>query len=219
MSMGATTKNLRKQQLILYFLLFISCASYSQFYHGLEAGVNFNNADFIVNESIEPSGSFGFTIGYLAERELSDNLFVRLGVNFTRRELNAISRRGINTSEEKWGLDAIEIPINLGYYVNWNNRNLQFFVDAGINLGYNSRATIENDIETIGLDIGNEGDIKRINFGANLGLGLLIKKRVKLRLNYYNGLSNIVNSDGNTWKNKTFGVSLNYFLKERELVY
>jgi len=193
----------------------VNYISHSQFYHGIEVGINMTNANFEVNESAEPSSALGFQLGYLAERELTDNIYIRLGVNFTRREFKAISRRGINTSNEKWGIDAIEIPVNLGYYLNWNNRNFQFFVDAGINLGFNNRAITKNENETIRLDIGNEADIKRIAIGANAGLGLLIKKRIKVRLNYYNSLSNIMNTEGDIWKNKTFGISLSYFLRDK----
>ena len=214
--MGATTNNLIKNR-IFFLLFFVSYLAHSQFYHGLELGTNMTNPDFTVNESAEPSSAFGFYLGYLAERDLTDNLYLRLGVNFNRREFNAISRRGINTSEEKWGIDAIEIPVNLGYYLNWNNKNFQFFVDAGINIGYNNRAITKNDEETIRLDIGSDADIQQISIGANASVGLLIKKRAKVRLNYYNGLSNIVNTEGNTWKNKTFGISVSYFLREKQV--
>lgn len=213
--MGTQKILLRKG--IFIFLFLLTSYSYSQFYHGLELGVHTNTADFMIGESGEPSSSTGFFIGYLAERDLSDNLFVRLGINFNRREIDAIARRGINTSDEKWGVDVIEIPVNLGYYLNWNRRNFQFFVDAGINLGFNNRAIMENEDETIRLDIGSDADVKRFGFGANAAVGVLIKKRVKLRLNYYNSLSSIVNTEGDIWKNKTFGLSLNYFLKEREV--
>jgi len=214
--MGLSIINLIKKSFFILFLL-VSHLSFSQFYHGLEVGVNMNNADFMINESAEPSSATGFFLGYVAERDLSDNLYVRLGFNFNRREFKAISRRGINTTKEKWGIDAIEIPINLGYYVNWNNKNFQIFVDAGINLGYNNRAITTNYRETIRLDIGSDADIKRLAIGANVGTGLLIKKRFKVRLNYYNGLTNIANSDGDTWKNKTLGLSLAYFLREKQV--
>ncbi len=216
--MGATNKLLFKGILLLGFL-FISHSSYSQFYHGIEIGLHRNNADFIVGETAEPSALTGFFIGYVAERDLSDNLFIRLGINFNRREIDAIARRGINTSDEKWGVDVIEIPINLGYYINWNRRNFQFFIDAGANLGFNNRAITENDEETIRLDIGSDADLKRFGFGANAGVGVLIKKRVKLRMSYYTNLSSIVNTEGDNWKNKTWGLSINYFLKERQLHY
>ena len=203
--------------LFLLSLFLISYTVYSQFYHGVELGASLTSADFKINESAEPSSGLGFSIGYLAEREFSDNLYIRLAVNFNRREFKAINIRGINTSEEEWKIDVIEIPINLGYYINWNNRNFQFFVDAGLNLGYNSRVTLKNNIETIRLDIGNDAEIKRITVGANVSIGLLIKKRVKVRLNYYNSLSNITNSDGNMWKNRTLGISINYFLRDKQV--
>ncbi len=212
--MGATIKNSLHKGLF-YLIFFVSHISQSQFHNGLELGVNMTNPNFRLNESVEPSSGFGFSLGYVGERDFSDNLYIRLGVIYTRREFNAISRRGINTSEEKWGIDVIEVPINLGYYLNWNNRNFQFFVDGGINLEYNSRAFIKNDEETILLDIGSDAEIKRITFGANAGAGLLFKKRIKVRLNYYTSLSDIVDTEGGIWKNKTLGLSLNYFFKEK----
>ncbi len=215
-NMGAPTKSVFNKG-IFFLFFFLPYISHCQFYHGIELGVNMTTANFKVNESVDPSSSFGFLLGYIAERDLSDKVYVRFGVNFNRREIKAISRRGINTSEEKWGIEAVEIPVNLGYYINWNNRNFQFFVDAGINLGYNNRATTKNDEETIRLDIGSNADIKRITIGANASIGLLIKKRVKVRLNYYNGLSSLVNTEGNSWKNRTFGLSLNYFLREKQV--
>ncbi|QCX38677.1 PorT family protein [Aureibaculum algae] len=202
---------------IFLLLFFVTSITHSQFYHGLDVGVNSTNTDFMVGESVEPSRSTGFWVGYVAERELNDRIFVRLGFTFNRRSFKAISRRGINTSNENWGIDVIEIPINLGYYLNFNRRNLQFFVDAGLNVGYHNRAITKNDTETVFLDIGGDADVKRLGFGANASVGVLVKKRVKLRLNYYNGLTNIMNTDSDTWKNKTIGISINYFLREKEV--
>ena len=208
-----------KKGIFFFMILFITKSSYAQFYHGVEFGANYNNTDFIFGESVEPTGAVGFLLGYLAERDLSDNLFFRIGINYNKRQFEAINRRGINTTDEKWSVDVIEIPINLGYYLNRNQRNFQFFVDAGVNLGYNNRVAVKNDVESIRLDIGSDADIKQIAIGANISTGLLVKKRVKIRLNYYHGLSNIVNIENDSWKNKTFSLSLNYFLKEREIVY
>ena len=138
-----------------------------------------------------------------------------MGLNFNRRSFKAIKRSGINTTNEKWGIDVIEVPVNLGYYLNFNRRNFQFFVDAGLNAGFNNRAITKNDTETVFLDIGGDADVKRLSFGANASAGLLIKKRVKFRLNYYHGLTNIANTDNDTWKNRTISVSINYFLREK----
>ncbi len=212
--MGAIIQNSLIKVLFLLFF-FVCHNSQSQFHHGLELGLNMTKPDFRVNDSAEPTSAMGFLLGYVAERDFSDNLYIRFGANYNRRTFNAISRRGINTSEEKWGIDVIEVPISMGYYINLNNRNYQFFVDAGINLGYNGRAFVENEDETIRLDIGGDGEINRITIGANASAGLLIKRRIKIRLNYYTSLTNIVNSEENTWKNKTFGLSLNYFFKEK----
>lgn len=216
--LGVTTNHLKNRSLSI-FLFFISFITYGQFYHGIEIGATMNNADFKINESVDPSSSYGFMLGYVAEREISNNIYVRLACNFTKRPFNAISRKGINTSEEKWNLDAIEIPMNLGYYLNWNNRNFQFFIDGGINVGLNFRAITKTTEETIHLDIGGDGAVKRIALGGNIGAGLLIKKRTKIRLNYYNSLSSITNTaqEGDIWKNKTIGLSISYFLRDKQV--
>jgi hypothetical protein len=200
----------------LFLLFFSICfSSHSQFHHGLDLGLNLTSADLLVEESFESGSSVGFSIGYVAERDFSENLFLRFGVSYVQREFQSEGLRGFVETDEKWGVDGIEIPLNLGYYLNWNNRNYQFFLDAGLNLGYNTRAYVQNDEETIRLEIGSDGEISRTAIGANIGAGLLIKSKLKIRLNYYNSLTNIANADGNTWKNKTFSLSINYFLKEK----
>ena len=206
-----------KKSALFLFILFITKSSFAQFYHGLEIGGNLNNANFILGESSATGTGFGFNLGYMAERDLSENLYMRFAFLVNTRSIETINRRGINTSSEKWGLNVIEIPLNLGYYLNLNHRNFQFFVDAGLNIDYHIRAYTKNDTETITHDLGAENDIKRSAIGANLGVGLLLKKRFKVRLNYYNTLTNITSAEGSEWKNKTIGISINYFLKKREV--
>lgn len=212
--MGSSASNSPFTGVFLLFLL-ISISSHSQFHHGLDLGLNLTSADLMVEESIESGSALGFSIGYVAERDFSENLYLRFGVNYVQRTFNAEGLTGFVVTDEKWGVDGIEIPINMGYYLNWNNRNYQFFIDAGLNLGLNTRAYLQNDDETIRLEIGSDGEISRSSVGANIGAGLLIKSKLKVRLNYYNSLTNLALTDGETWKNKTFSLSINYFLKEK----
>jgi len=205
-----------KKGTFLFLVVFISTSTYGQFYHGIEVGTNLNNANFIIDTSQEPSSAIGFSLGYAAERDLSEQMYVKVAVLVTKRNLKATNIRGFNTTSENWGLSVIEIPINLGYYLNYNNRNFQFFVDGGLNIDYNMRVYSENDIERITLNIGSEGIVKRIGTGVNIGGGLLFSKRLKVRLHYYYGLTSIANLEGDEWKNNGFGISLNYFLKKRE---
>ncbi len=205
-----------KKRIFFFFILFSGFSVYGQFYHGIEIGSSITNADFMMDTSREPKSSLGFSLGYAAERDLSESVYVKVAVLATKRSFNANNIRGINTSKEKWGLNVIEIPINLGYYLNYNNRNFQIFVEGGLNVDYNMRGFIKNDDETITLDIGNEGSVNRISTGVNVGVGLLFSKRTKVRLYYYNGLTNVLTTENDQWKNKAIGISLNYFLKKRE---
>lgn len=215
--MGVKNVSSIKKGIYFLMILFISKSSYGQFYQGLEAGVYLTNAEFMSGESSEPTSTVGFSIGYVAERDLSENLYFRVAILANKRGVKAVNRRGINTTDETWRLNVIEIPINLGYYLNWNNRNRQFFIDGGLTFDYIGRGYVKNDNETITLDIGSEASIKRISTGVNIGAGLLFSKQIKVRLNYYYGLTNILNNEGDEWKNRGFGISFNYFLKKREL--
>ncbi|MCK0131680.1 PorT family protein [Flavobacteriaceae bacterium F08102] len=216
--MGVSFKNsIRNGGFLLVFAF--TQPLYSQFYHGIEFGINHTNPEFILNDSATPTAGTGYFFGYLAERELNDNLYFRLAANYNRRQFDAIAHRGAYTNREKWNLDVIEIPINFGYYLNWNQRKLQFFVDAGVNMAYNNKVSVTNNKETIRMDIGSDAEIKRLGMGANMGLGVLIKKRLKLRFHYYLGLSNLTSSEGNTWKNTILGFSMSYFVKDKQITY
>ena len=68
---------------IFLLLFFVSTISYGQFYHGLDVGINSTSTDFMVGESVEPSRSTGFSVGYMFERELSDRVFYGWGLTLT----------------------------------------------------------------------------------------------------------------------------------------
>ena len=186
--MGTSAHNSPFRSIFLLFLL-LSFSSHSQFHHGLDLGINLTSADLIFEESLESGNALGFSIGYVAERDFSENLYLRFGVNYVQRTFNAEGLRGFVEIDEKWGIDGIEIPINMGYYLNWNNRNYQFFLDAGLNLGYNTRTFIQSEEETIRLEMGSEGEISRTAIGANIGAGLLIKSKLKVRSVSYTHLT------------------------------
>ena len=205
-----------KKEIFFFSIILVTTSSYGQFYHGVEIGARVTNADFMMDTSREPSSDFGFSLGYAAERDLSQNIYLKVAVLASKRSFNANNIRGINTTEEKWGINVIEIPINLGYYLNVNNRNFQIFVEGGLNVDYNIRASVKNDNETITLDIGSEASINRISTGVNIGAGLLFSKRMKAKLHYYKGLTNVFKTEDDIWKNSAIGITLNYFLKKRE---
>ncbi len=205
-----------KKGMISFSILFAATSSFAQFYHGIEVGANLNSATFMMDTSQEPTSAIGFSLGYAAERDLSENLYVKVAVLVNKRGLKAVNQRGFNTSDETWGLNVIEVPVNFGYYLNYNNRNSQFFIEAGLSFDYIMRAFVENSTEKITLDISSEGDVKRIAAGANIGAGILLSKRLKMRVSYYYGLTSVANNENDEWKNNTIGVSFNYFLKKRE---
>ena len=194
---------------ILFFIAFILChsISYAQYKGGMEVGGNIMGADVYFEESIETKNSWGIRLGYVGEYHLSDHVYARGAV--------LINQRGFQYADQRWGLNAIDVPINLGYSLTPSGKTPRVFIDGGVNFQYNFRAFTKINGELVTLDIGSgEEDIKTISTGLNVGAGLQFSDAIKVRLNYYHGITNLVRTPGDEWKNRVYGVALNYFFKQ-----
>lgn len=187
-------------------LLLLCCAQpiVGQIRSGMELGGNIMNADFVLFNPIDTNGSWGIRLGFVSEVPLSNKTYFRGAA--------LINQRGFEFLDERWALNVIDVPLNLGYAIPLANSRIALFLDAGLNVEYNMDAFTKIDGETVRLDIGSsEDDIKRFSQGFNLGTGVRFSRALKLRLNYYQGLTNLVRSADDSWKNRVIGISLNYF--------
>ncbi|MEH0156381.1 porin family protein [Limibacter armeniacum] len=198
-----------KKLFLLLPLLLLGLTSYSQSLYkgGLEVGANMMGGNLMIsNVEADTEYSWGIRLGYVGEYKLSDGAFLRGAV--------LLNQRGFQFADERWGLNAIDVPVNLGYNFNLNDDGLKLFLDAGVNLEYNFRAFTKINDELVTLTIGSEeGDIKRFSTGVNFGTGLQFSEKVKLRVNYYKGMTNLLQSNNDEWNNHVVGVSLDYFFK------
>lgn len=191
------------------FCMTILCFSlanvlYGQLRNGMELGGNIMNADFVLFDPIDTNSSWGIRLGYVGEIPLSKKFYVRGAA--------LINQRGFEFLDERWALNVVDLPLNLGYAIPLNSTSVEVFLDAGLNLEYNMDAFTKIDGEMVRLEIGgSEDDIKRFSQGLNVGAGMRFSNALKLRLSYYQGLTNIVRSADDSWKNTVIGVSLNFF--------
>ena len=193
-----------KTLFMIVLCLSIGSTTYGQMRNGMELGGNIMNADFVLFDAFDTNASWGIRLGYVGEFPLSQDLYFRGAA--------LINQRGFEFLDERWALNTIDPPLNLGYAIPISNNSVEFFLDAGLNLEYNMDAFTKIDGETVRLNIGvSEDDIKRFSQGFNLGTGLRFSRALKLRVSYYQGLTNLVRSNDDSWKNRVIGVSLNYF--------
>ncbi len=177
--------------------------------HGFEIGANLMNGDFNIDEeNIETNNAWGPRVGYVGEYNFSENLYLRIA--------GLYMQKGFKFADETWAINSFDVPVLMGYTIDLNGDKLQLFVDGGLSLEYNFRAITKIDETTIELEMGSdEGQLKNFSSGITFGTGLQFSKLMKLRINYYQGITNLINTEGNdAWKNHYIGLSLNFLFKK-----
>lgn len=197
-----------KKIILLSTFLIICFQSYSQYKGGLELGGNLMNADFYMGEELQTTPTYGIRLGYIGEYHLFEDVFLRFGL--------LVNQRGFELADERWGLNVFDAPLNVGYALKLNN-NLKLTLDGGFNIEYNFQAFTKIDGKPVKISIGRgEDDIKQIGAGVNLGIGLQLSEFIKVRGEYYKGLSNLVRTQGDDWKNRVIGLSVDFFFGSRD---
>lgn len=202
-----------KMTRFLFVLCFISCclASQAQMIHGFELGANMMNGDLSVeNENINTSTAWGPRVGYRGEYSIGKHLHAGIG--------GLYMQKGFRFAEETWAVNSFDVPLSLGYDVDLSGERLKLFFDGGLSFEYNFRAITRIDDNPVELTIGNEeGDIKRFTSGFSIGTGIRLNQLIKFRINYYQGISNLINTEGpDSWKNQFLGFSLAFFFKNAQ---
>ncbi|NHF60371.1 PorT family protein [Flavobacteriaceae bacterium TP-CH-4] len=198
-----------KSHIAFFFVFFISTVLLGQMAHGFEIGANLMNADFTIDEeAIDTKNAVGPRAGYIGEFNLTPNLYIRGALLFMQK--------GFRFADETWAVNSFDVPINLGGSVDLAGNRLQWFLDGGISAEYNARAITRIDGEAIELEIGyGEGELKSFSTGLNLGTGLQFARFIKLRVSYYTGLTNLINTEGtDQWKNRYLAFSLNFLFRK-----
>ncbi len=197
-----------RPHLLIY--MFLLCAMVrGQMSHGFELGANLMNADFnIENVEVDAKNAVGPRAGYVGEYHITDALFLRGALLYMQK--------GFKFAEETWAVNSFDLPVSIGYAFDLNGDKLQWFIDGGASLEYNTRAITRIDDEPVELIIGKEeGDIKSLSSGISFGTGLQFARLIKLRVNYYQGLTNMINTTtSDTWKNRYLGLSLNFIFRK-----
>ena len=196
-----------KKNLLSIVLLFSLLPAFGQYKGGLEVGGNFMAAaEFnLQGMAIDTKPSWGIRLGYAATYHMNDKLFLRGAA--------LINQRGFSYADERWGLSIIDVPLNLGLELPLGDSGKKWFFDAGINFEYNFRAFTRFDGDLVVLTIGNDpDDIKPFSMGYNLGTGLRFGEKFDVRVNYYRGLVNLLQTGSDTWQNYTVGTALIFYI-------
>lgn len=181
---------------------------------GVNAGVNFFNqtikADGEKNDDVKIKT--GFQIGVDYEIGIAPDFYFAPGLMFATKG-GKIQEGEITL---KWGLNYLEVPLNLVYKPVLGTGNL--IVNFGPYLGYGigGKAKLEFGDEDLEEDInfgsGEDDDLKPFDMGANIGFGYQLGMGLSFKLNAQLGLINILpeGDSDNLIKNNGFAFSVGY---------
>jgi hypothetical protein len=185
---------------------------------GVNAGVNF------FNQTMKSNGNkvddlkmlTGFHIGVDYEIGVAPDFYFAPGLVFATKGAKIQEDFLGEEYTSKWGLNYLEVPLNLVYKPVLGTGNL--IVNFGPYLGYGIGGKVKAEFgdedfeEDINFGSGEDDDLKPFDMGANIGFGYQLGMGLSFKLNAQLGLINIL-PDGdsdNLVKNNGFAFSVGY---------
>lgn len=157
---------------------------------GVKGG--FNLANMSGDNTSELKTVTAFNLGVMSEISITNKFSFQPEILY--------SGQGYSFNNNVVALSYINVPLMAKYYV-----YKKFSLEAGPQVGYLFNAKSE--------DIDVKDSFKKVDFGANLGLGYKLENGLNFGARYNFGLSNINNVKGDSDKirNGTLQVSIGYF--------
>ncbi|MFD2909422.1 porin family protein [Flavobacterium ardleyense] len=159
---------------------------------GVKGGLNF--ATLLGDNASDSDLVSSFNFGIMSEIPITDKF------SFQPELMYSGQGYGIKDTKDFVSLTYVNMPLMAKYYV---AKGLS--IEAGPQVGY-----------LIGADFDGENikdSFKKLDFGANVGVGYKLENGLNFGVRYNLGLSNINNTDGssNKYKNGVLQASVGYF--------
>ena len=200
---------------------------------GIKGGANFASVSISQEGS---SASYGtgtltnFSAGVFADLPLSERFSVQPGLFYSGKGYKVNLNFGFGSemdfnAESSLKISYVQLPVNFLYNAELKFGKLFFgagpFLAAAIKAKGKASGNIEVDIDgevisdsdatSEDLEIGSNGDIKRLDYGATGLIGLKFNNGLLLSANYDYGLANIyAPGEGQKMKTRTIGVSVGF---------
>jgi hypothetical protein len=170
----------------------------------------------------------GFKIGASVDLPIVGGLSIQPGLFYSMKGGKYKDEYSVGsittTTESKLTLSYLEVPVNVVY--KFSREKQGFFVFAGPYVGYaiggktkvkTTTGSLSSE-NTEDVDFGGDkGDTKRLDVGANVGLGYMISAGGFVRAQYGHGFANLIEGgdSDNYAKNSCFAISFGFMLGGR----
>lgn len=180
---------MKKNQLILLFIVMISASIYAQnddkkSKAGIKGGYNLSAVSF--DGDSETAQLHGFHIGFYGESFIGSNVSLQLELLYSQQGYKIIDGGGTYKQE----LDYINLPLMLKLYPSEN-----FFLEAGPQIGLSISHKETFDSGFILYDTSKEFEPRNFDWGLNFGGGFKTNSGVSLGVRYHLGLNDIYDED------------------------
>ncbi len=191
-----------------------------------EVGVNLAKFSVEDDAGLDLKSKASLKFGAAVNIPIVGGLYVQPGLFYVGKGVRISEEETLNGMTAKFkaliNVNYLELPVNLMYKYKIGKAG-SVFASAGPYLGYALSAKVKTtttigapfnleESQTEKLQIGNDDDIKPLDFGLNFGLGYQSPWGVFLRVQYGLGLSNINTDDDDYLKNRGIGITLGYAL-------
>ncbi len=184
-----------------------------------EAGINIANMSQKAGDTkLGTKSIIGYKVGAVLDIDIAKGFYIQPGAFYSTKG-SEYTVLGLTT---KTTVGYIEVPVNIAYRYDFGNAGA-VFAAAGpyIGIGMTGKnktenvplvGTLENDIKFGSKD----GEMKKIDYGANFSVGYISPIGIYVRAQYGLGLANLSNTNNSSSKNRVWGFSLGYAFQLNE---
>jgi hypothetical protein len=212
-----------KKVLLATVVVLFAISVNAQVQFGVKAGLNLANVSVTEGgESADTKMKPGFHIGAIVDLSLSESFSVQPGLLFSQKGTKSegsYSQQGITVdTKSTMKLNYLDIPINAVLKLEAGSSKIHLFAGPVISYALSGKTTVEasamgiSNSEDADVEFGSEdGQMKRLDFGVNVGAGIQFNK-ILVSANYNLGLANLISGgdSDNFMKNRTIGISVAY---------
>lgn len=196
-----------KQKLILSCVIIFTLPGLYAQRAGIRAGFNLAHSNYAVEGlGITTSNLPRYQVGLVAEMPIWKSLFVNSGINYTVKGVS-LSFLG---SDIEFAISYLEVPLNLVY--KYDLGLARVFGLAGPYVGYGLKAKSIKGSDVNEIEFGsNDNQMKRIDYGFNLGTGIEFDK-FSFVVEYGLGIPNLSNVADERMKNGVLSFTIAYLI-------
>lgn len=182
---------------------------------GVQAGLTLSS--YKVKSSglgVTSDSKAGFMAGVILDVGIDPHFSFQPQLNFVQKGGILKADDGANSGKVTTTLNYLELPLNFLYKAPTSGGN--FFVGLGpaLSYGLSGKHKIEvngqTEKEDVSFGSGADDDLKRFDLGINGLIGYHFNPGLFLSVNYDQGLLNLNNSSGDSYRNHFFGFTLGY---------